>query len=370
MNQQIADNIEQIATYFNFDIRKSHKCYLGCCPIHQGDNPTAFNFYHTGNTAVGNWQCNTHGCHEIFGKNGIGLIRGLLSTSIYNWSRRTDKEASFNEALKWCKDNLHILPKSSYTSKDQITKFINATYQQPSVNYSLQITNEQYLQSGLVFPDQYFTTRGYELNTIKTFNVGYCKNPNSPMYSRAVVPLHNKTGNLIIGCSGRSVWPQCDICTTYHNPDNLCPTTEKMFVYSKWKNTNNFPVSSELYNFHRAKTFIEKTGLAVLSEGQPNIWRLFEAGFPMSLGCFGSNFTLNQKRILDTSGAHTIIIVPDADVASEKFVKKIIELCKNSYNIVTIEPSYDDDIGKCNIDTVKNILSPFINKYKGKLYGN
>ena len=38
-----------------------------------------------------------------------------------------------------------------------------------------------------------------------------------------------------------------------------------------------------------------------------------------------------------------------------------------SYNIVTIEPSYEDDIGECNVETVKTILSPFVEKYKENL---
>ena len=104
--------------------------------------------------------------------------------------------------------------------------------------------------------------------------------------------------------------------------------------------------------------------MAILTEGSPNVWRLFEAGFPMGLGCFGSKFTPDQKKVLDKSGANTIIIVPDAGSPGQLMVKQIIGLCKNSYNIVTIEPSYDDDIGACNIETVKNILSPFIERYK------
>ena len=83
----------------------------------------------------------------------------------------------------------------------------------------------------------------------------------------------------------------------------------------------------------------------------------------MSLSCNAANFTAQQKKILDISGANTIIIVPDADEASKFLVEKVIDVCKMSYNIVTIEPSYDDDIGQCNIETVKNILSPFVNKY-------
>jgi hypothetical protein len=184
------------------------------------------------------------------------------------------------------------------------------------------------------------------------------------MYCRSIVPLHDHTGKHIIGCSGRAVWDKCNICSSYHNPKRICPSKEKLGIYSKWKNSRGFPGKYELFNFHRAKEEIKKTGLVFLTEGQPNVFRLFEAGFEQSLGCFGSSFSLEQKKILDISGAHTIIIVPDADEASLKFVDSIKKICKNSYNIVTIEPSYEDDIGQCNIPTVKKLLLPFVEKYR------
>ncbi len=50
MNKTIVENVDRLAKYFNFDIRESQKCYLGCCPIHGGDNASALNLYHTGHT--------------------------------------------------------------------------------------------------------------------------------------------------------------------------------------------------------------------------------------------------------------------------------------------------------------------------------
>jgi hypothetical protein len=364
MNELIAENIEKIANHFGFDLNPGRKCYLGCCPIHDGNNTTALNFYHIrGHTAIGNWKCNTHGCHETFGKNAIGFIRGLLSARKHNWSEGSEETASFIEAIEWC-ENFFGIKHTQQNIDDSLAYMINRVYNPRKETHSLEISESAYRNSGLEFPSEYFVNRGYAPETIDEFGVGYCGNPKKPMYTRSVVPIHDQCGENIIGCLGRSVWEKCSICKSFHNPKQLCPKKEKIGIYSKWKNSTGFLSELELYNFHRAKKFIGETGLAILSEGPPNIWRLFEAGFPMSLGCFGAKFSPDQKKVLDTSGAHTIIIVPDADQASKKFTQAVIKLCKMSYNIVTIEPSYKDDIGACNIDTVQTILSPFVEKYR------
>jgi hypothetical protein len=363
MDELIAENIESISDYFDMELVEGKKCYMGCCPIHGGDNPTAFNFYTTeGYGMVGNWVCNTHQCHEFFGRNAMGLIRGLLSVKNHNWSQENDKNTSFGEAVSWCEEFFKTAYKGTKKT-NTISGMINRLYTKKSLEYAMNITQDQYLKSGITFPDKYFLNRGYSEKTLNEFSVGFCSNASKPMYNRSIVPLHNANGTRIIGCSGRMVWSRCDVCRCFHDPKKMCPNKDYRGMYSKWKHSKAFPSEHSLYSFHRAKKPIGQTGIAILTEGQPNVWRLFEAGFPMSLGCFGANFTPEQKKRLDSAGAHTIIIVPDADEASEKFVKKIIELCKNSYNIVTIEPSYDDDIGECNIDTVKTILSPFIEKY-------
>lgn len=366
MNETIVDNIDRIADHFGFSISKGRKCYLGSCPIHQGDNPTALNFYHTGHTAIGNWQCKTHGCHKIFGKNSIGFIRGLLSANKHRWSKRGDEEAAYAETVLWCEKFFGIKytsDKMELNEDTSISYSINRIYTEEKIPCSFQITDKQYRNSGLEFPSPYFLGRGYESETLNEFSIGYCSNPKKPMYTRSVVPLHSHDGKSIVGCLGRSVWDKCDLCSCYHDPNNMCPSKERKGIYSKWKNSLNYPGSFELYNFHRARKFIEKSGVVILTEGSPNVWRLFEADFPMSLSCNAANFTAQQKKILDISGANTIIIVPDADEASKFLVEKVIDVCKMSYNIVTIEPSYDDDIGQCNIETVKTILSPFVNKY-------
>jgi hypothetical protein len=94
------------------------------------------------------------------------------------------------------------------------------------------------------------------------------------------------------------------------------------------------------------------------------VWRLQEAGFPMSVGSFGSKFSEEQKFLLDTSRCHTIIIVPDAGKPGQILVDHVKEQCQYTHNIVTISPSYNDDIGALNVETTKNIIGPYLDKIK------
>ena len=57
------DNLDKILEYFRLDLRRLNKFYVGCCPIHSGDNESAFNIFHVG-PIVGNWRCFTHHCEK------------------------------------------------------------------------------------------------------------------------------------------------------------------------------------------------------------------------------------------------------------------------------------------------------------------
>lgn len=353
MNQIIANNFEKLIAHFGLELREAGKYYIGKCPIHEGDNPTALNYYHTmGRSAIGNWVCNTNQCHKKYGQHSLGFIQGLLST-------REQREFTKQETINWAEKFFDS--KYEHTNIG-MSHFINRIYGEDETKYNLELDPKQYRQSGLEIPSPYFLERGYKASTLEHFEIGYCSNNNKPMYGRSIVPLYKRDGTKIIGISGRISWGKCNVCGNYHDPKLVCPPKKAKYQYSKWKHNKGFP-AQELYNFHLAKEFIQKSGLAIITEGQPNVWRLHEAGFPMSVGSFGSKFTSNQKKLLDLAGTQTILVVPDADQASKKLVSNIKDLCKHSHNIIVLEPKYEDDIGECNIDTVKKLILPFVEKY-------
>ena len=63
----LCDNIELLFDYLKVeDYRLNNRMYMMKCPIHGGDNTSALNIYHLGDTYRGNWTCRTHGCEKTF----------------------------------------------------------------------------------------------------------------------------------------------------------------------------------------------------------------------------------------------------------------------------------------------------------------
>jgi len=351
IQELIVENFDKFIEYFNLELRLygNRKCYTGRCPIHDGDNPTALAFYIYGHTTVGSWRCFTQACHEKYGDNSVGFISALLH-------KKFKEEFSYSKTIKWCENFLNTKSvKVEKTDDGELTKLINRhqniTF---NVDTGIKLTTKEFIER-LKTPAEYYINRDYKEETLSKFSVGLCDSPGKPFYNRVVVPLYDVENKYIIGAMGRTIYEQCPLCKGYHKP-GLC------LKFGKWINTPNLPSELLLYNFGAAKEFINKTGIAIIVEGSPNVWRLHEAGFPMVVSACGSKFTEFQKRLLDTTSAETVVVVPDADEPGKIMVKHIEEQCKHTHNIVIIKPTYDDDIGKCKTDIVKQIIGPVIEK--------
>jgi len=99
---KLCDNIESLFDYFGLhDLRHNGKMFVGKCPIHDGDNKTAFNIYPDGDTYRGNWKCRTHNCDKFFKSSIIGFVRGLLSNKKHGWKTNEDKTVSFDETIQF-----------------------------------------------------------------------------------------------------------------------------------------------------------------------------------------------------------------------------------------------------------------------------
>lgn len=344
----IVENFDRINSHFDLELHESNKCFRGKCPLHDGDNESSLSVYKNGHSVNGIWKCYTGNCHVKYGKNLIGFIRGLLSV-------QAKAEKTYGDAVQWCEGffgGKYEAPVSNFDSK--LTKFINRSNLEQT--YSFKLPPGEFI-SKLQTPT-YFIKRGYKEATLDKFKVGYCNNKTKPFYDRVLVPQFDDDG-FVIGCMGRSAHEKCQLCGFYHNPLGVCRK------FDKWKNTDNFPSYTALYNFFQAKKHIDDTGIALITESSPNVWRLHEAGFPMAVGTFGSKFSEEQKFLLDTAKCHTIVIVPDAGEPGKIMVNQTQEQCQYTHNIVTINPSYKDDIGAIlNLDTVKNIIGPYLDKIR------
>lgn len=351
INCLISDDFDKVCVALDLEFTQHGNMYQGCCPVHEGDNPTAFGFKRKENYDYGTWCCFTRQCEEEFGISPLGFLRGVFAKR---------GETNENNIIKWLFKILDVdiatLKSTSEFKEDRtLTKFIDFNVPIPQ---SFEMSPAQFV-SRLKMPAEYYVNRGFSSNILNEYCVGTCLEKGKPMYGRAIIPIYSLDGTKIIACSGRSIWEKCksSACSCHHNPKSPCPSKDYRGMYSKWRHSVNLPSEYTLYNYSKAVEPITQSKLVFIVEGFPNVWRLKEAGFNNVLASMGTKFSYRQKNLLDKLELSTIVIIPDADKPSKLFVEAVTSLCKNSYNIHIVKPEYEDDIGACQPTEVKRILT-------------
>ncbi len=362
MSDSLCDNIEELLDILDVtDYRISDKMVICSCPIHGGDNPSAFNLYHTGDSYRGNWKCRTHNCEEIFKPSILGFIRGCLSNKRYDWSSKEGQVCTFKETITFAErflgnklDEIKISSKQKEkTSFVNVVKYIN-TKNEEETNKIPRST----IVSSLDIPSKYFIERGFSKDILLKYDVGDCNTASKPMFGRAVVPVYDQDYKYMVGCTGRSIDNKCNKCSCYHKSPQ-CPPEDKQYLHSKWRHNFGFKTQNHLYNYWFAKDHIKKTGKVILVESPGNVWRLEEAGIHNSVALFGASLADIQKMILDISGAMTIYTIMDNDDAGKKAAENIYKKCERIYNVHNIELE-QSDVASMNVDQVKDFIKPRI----------
>jgi len=365
ISDKVCDDIDNLLSALGISEYKNlDKMISMSCPIHGGDNGSAFNLYHQGESYRGNWKCRTHQCEETFKSSILGFVRGCLSHNQHNWMNPGDKTCSFKETLEFIKVFLNQDISSIKVSKKAKEKmsFVN------SVRY---INTEQvsdvpkvlksFIKQNLDIPSKYFIDRGFSKSILVKYDVGECSRQGKEMYGRAVVPIYDIDNQYMVGCSGRSVFEKCPKCSSYHDNSVTCPSEDRAWKYSKWKHSTGFKSQEHLYNFWYAHKHIKDSKIAILVESPGNVWRLEEAGIHNSLAIFGSSMSDRQKILLDISGAMTIIPIMDNDDAGAKATEQIIKKCERTYNVKPIKINYED-IASMSVEQIRQEVLPLIEK--------
>jgi 5S rRNA maturation endonuclease (ribonuclease M5) len=364
LSDLLCDDIENLLTALGLDSYKMlDKMVSMSCPIHGGDNSSAFNLYHQGDSYRGNWKCRTHGCENTFKSSIIGFIRGCLSRS-KGWSQPGDEIVSFNEAIQFAVDFTQFSPESVKQSRKAKEKnnFINSIkHIRPESTENTNIVPRNKVINNLQIPSQYFLDRGYSSDILIKYDVGDCLGVGKEMSGRAVVPVYNNEFTGMIGCTGRSVCSKCDECNSYHSND--CPKDHELWLYSKWRHSKNFKTQECLYNYWFAKKYIEDSKTVILVESPGNVWRLEEANIHNSVALFGASLSHKQKMLLDISGAMNIITIMDNDPAGQEAAKQISEKCGRIYNIKHINIQCND-LGDMTVADILNTIVPQIQDHQ------
>jgi 5S rRNA maturation endonuclease (ribonuclease M5) len=278
--------------------------FQGRCPIHHGDNDTAFCYYKETNV----WRCFTHLCHDRWGSGPQGLARAL----------QIDCDALSMPAPLLPPDIIERAPESLTRVAERAG--LNARYEE--------------------FPSTYFIKRGFDPAILKLYDVGTCLNPEKPFYKRAVVPCYDMDDRYVVGFSGR------DIAERGKN---------------KWKHSYGFKKSHYLYNLWRQHKNIREKGRVLLVEGFGDVWKLEEAGIPCSLAIMGTALSLPQRSLLSELGVMDIFLLLDRDEPGKNAALTIYNQNKLLYNVNIVELDYNKDIGEMSAPWLRKNLS-FLSK--------
>lgn len=346
---------EKLLYALGIDARLQGKKYAGPCPIHGGDNPSAWNFYHDGEQVRGIWVCRTHQCHLKWKKNLAGLIQGVKSIEQnrkFSWKETVDWLIKFNklESINDVK-----LPDANVIQRRKASRIIhrlNIAPEQKSSGWT-----RDWVRGQLEIPSVYYIDRGYSKSVLDKYDIGLYRSQN-----RVSVPVFDDNYKFCVGFAARSLYKECNSCNLYHDPESSCPTdAEGIVSATKWRNSKGFDSGNYLYNYWFAREHIVRNGVAILVEGPGDVWRLEENGINISLALFGVELTPQQRVILDRSGALSLIVLLDNDDAGKTASKAIWEKLHRSYRLYFPNIS-SDDVGELHSDAITKDIQPYIER--------
>lgn len=315
---------------------ESNNLLISRCPIHEGDNQTAFNINidEDNEEHYGKWFCNTKGCHnDKPGKDIISLVWMLLE-------KKEDGEVKFPDVIKFCKNfcaDVKIDEDNVNTIKNDVFDKLIKLQSKKVIKQNISKINRESVRSRLQFPATFYIERGFSEKALNEFDIGLCMNPKSQMYQRVVFPVYDENDEFMVGCTGRTV---------SNNP-------------RKWINQKGFNKSNYLYNYGKAIEHIRRAETIILVEGQGDVIRLWEAGIYNAVGMFGSKISDSQEFLIQKTGVSNIVVMADNDDAGNACAKDIVERLKYLFNIYTVKLP-KNDIGDMSIEEINTIIKPQI----------
>jgi len=302
------------------------------CPIHGGDNKSAFNF----DLTTGYWTCYSHGCGERVGRDIFGLIqlgeeKRKINEGINNY------RCSFKEALEIAAflSGVKLIEDTRFP-KEEVDKLHNKKWLRQMMRIYRDNTNskldKEILNQYQEKTHPYITNRLSD-EIIKKYQIGYSEygigqeNIDDGFPGRVIVPIYNETNDLV-GISGR-------IAT-----DNK----ELIDRYGKYKHKYDFDRGFVLYNLNNAKTAITEQGFAILCEGFFDVINLDSFGVRNAVGIMGTLLTPDQIILL-LKYSYNVYVCMDNDKAGHKATQKIAKQIKNLSNTYIINLPEGQDPG-------------------------
>lgn len=304
-----------------------------CCPIHQGDNTTAFVFTQSNKM----WYCFTGAC------GGGDCFDFVMQMDECSFKESAVKLAEmFNVVVDWETEEIEENP-----FRDQARAFIEQMMKKKNVHVLPAFKLPQDMK--LVKVNEF---RGYSPETIEWWKFRYCIE--GELQDRLVIPFEDVDRRLV-GITGRAMKGQPE--KFMHRPRNL--------------HTGYF-----LTGLGRNIEFVREAGNSVkIVEGAFDCARWWDNGFKNVCAPIGLFFTDEHVLQLYKAGVTTIELGFDNDEAGRNGIRKAIKRAKGKFDIYVLDYPEGKDADDCTkeeleeIDRTKLLYWEWLEKYGEKLEG-
>lgn len=313
-NKNIAIVFQALGIYY----QERYQYIVSSCPIHEGDKGDAFSW----SIELGIFQCFTKGCHDTYGKDVFGLVRGVQKCTFLEAVHFVNK--LFNNG----KVDLELL-----AAIDSTKQFVEASLaaSEPEKTYPEEALNRLKYHG-------YLESRGYPRELVEKYQIGIPSDSYGAMSQRVIFPIRNIEGKLV-GFSGRTLYSDW-----------------KERGIGKWNHSKGFKKEAHLFNIDRAKSYIESTGSVIITEGPLDVLRFEHAGIHNSVAIFGRKLHNRQMTLLMSAGASKLTIALDSDVAGQTGADDAFNNA-SAFFTVTRTKLPTKDVGEMSVEDVRKVFA-------------
>lgn len=320
VKETIVNNIDLLLDHLDVEYETKGDNIFMPCPIHGGDNPNGVSI----SIPHKKWKCWTHNCHDDFGTDIFGFIRGCR------------QDPTFSDTLRLiCQlydvNKGHSKKSEPKVEKTELEDIVKIFKQKPRTEDNPYVRDVETLNNSF-----YFEKRGFLPNTLAHFEVKDCIDKSSPMWNRAIIPVtFNKKE---VGYIARAV---------------------KNFIQPKYLFSTGFKKTDYLYNYDNAIDVAKDKHTLFLVEGQGDVWRMYEAGVVNCVGLFGKDLSDSQKSLLIQTGVTDLVILTDNDQAGREGRMKIQRDLNRMFNLI-YPPMLKKDIGDTSVKKIQKHILPHV----------
>mgnify|MGYP000117479436 CR=1 FL=1 len=347
-----ADVVDVVGSFVTLKKRGANQ--MGLCPFHNEKTPSF-----TVSPSKGIYKC--FGCGKA--GNAVTFVQ-------------EHEQLSFPEAIKWLAKRYHIeVEEKERTPEEQ---------QQQKEEESLRIINEfaaDYFHTTLKEDSEgkrigfsYFKERGFELDTINTFQLGYSPEDRKSFVTKALAKGYNKellltagligdrNGDLYDKYSGRVIFPILNQSgKTIGFGARILKSNSKAPKYINSPENPIYHKSKTLYGIYQAKRSIASLDECFLVEGYTDVISLYQGGVQNVVASSGTSLTEGQLFLLKRYTKHLTILY-DGDAAGVKAALRGMDIALEvglNVKLVLLPENHDPDsfIQEKGVDGFKQFVA-------------